>query len=74
MMSLIRLKLCVIPLIGNKIADSHPNIQDQVRRAYILKGPTRPTVKFDRKKIGSKNRAFSKNWYKNYEWLEYIVT
>ncbi|XP_037471441.1 zinc finger MYM-type protein 1-like, partial [Triticum dicoccoides] len=56
------------------IADYHPNIQDQVRRAHILKGPTRPTVKFDRKKIGSKNRAFSKNWYKNYEWLEYSVS
>ena len=49
------------PAHRQQIADYHPNIQDQVRRAYILKGPTRPTVKFDRKKIGSKNRAFSKN-------------
>ncbi|XP_058775529.1 uncharacterized protein LOC131649788 [Vicia villosa] len=48
------------------------DIQDQVRRAYILKGPMQPYLSsFPRTQFGSVKRAFCKSWYKNYTWLEY---
>ncbi|XP_058757913.1 uncharacterized protein LOC131634938 [Vicia villosa] len=48
------------------------DIQDQVRMAYILKGPMQPDMpSFTRTPFGSINRASSKLWYKNYTWLEY---
>ncbi|XP_058775528.1 uncharacterized protein LOC131649787 [Vicia villosa] len=48
------------------------DIQDQVRRAYILKGPMQPDLSsFPRTQFGSVKRAFCKSWYKNYTWLEY---
>ncbi|XP_058751223.1 uncharacterized protein LOC131624266 [Vicia villosa] len=48
------------------------NIQDQVRRAYILKGPTQPDLaRFPRTQFGKYSRAFFKAWYKNYIWIEY---
>jgi hypothetical protein len=49
-----------------------PNIQDQVRRAYILKGPTQLNLsRFPRIEFGSATRAFCKLWYKKYTWIEY---
>ncbi|XP_058746988.1 uncharacterized protein LOC131619973 [Vicia villosa] len=48
------------------------DIQDQVRRAYILKGPTQPDLaRFPRTPFGKYSRAFCKAWYKNYTWIEY---
>lgn len=58
------------PAHRQQIDDYHPNMQDQVRRAYLLKGPTQLTNKFGNKK-GSKNWAFSKDWFKKYDWIEY---
>ncbi|XP_058749701.1 uncharacterized protein LOC131622679 [Vicia villosa] len=55
-----------------QINEYAPHIQDQVRRAYILKGPMQPDLSsFPRTPFGSVKRAFSKSWYKNYTWLEY---
>ncbi|KRH71710.1 hypothetical protein GLYMA_02G163400v4 [Glycine max] len=55
-----------------QINEYAPDIQDQVRRAYILKGPMQPHLpSFPRTPFGSVSRAFSKSWYKNYTWLEY---
>ncbi|KAG4947181.1 hypothetical protein JHK87_043188 [Glycine soja] len=55
-----------------QINEYAPDIQDQVRRAYILKGPMQPDLSnFPRTQFGSVKRAFSKSWYKNYTWLEY---
>jgi hypothetical protein len=49
-----------------------PNIQDDVRRAYILKGPMQPNLpSFPRTQFGSARRAFSKTWYNKYTWIEY---
>ena len=59
------------PAIRKQIDDYHPDVQDQVRRAYILKGPTQPVVNFPRKQFGCLSRAFSKDWYKKYDWIEY---
>jgi hypothetical protein len=47
-------------------------IQDQVRRAYILKGPMQPNLSsFRRTLFGSQRRAFCSSWYKKYTWIEY---
>ncbi|CAK8575928.1 unnamed protein product [Lathyrus sativus] len=55
-----------------QINEYAPDIQDQVRRAYILKGPMQPELpSFPRTPFGSAKRAFSKSWYKNYTWLKY---
>ncbi|KAL5136969.1 Zinc finger MYM-type protein 1 [Glycine soja] len=55
-----------------QINEYAPDIQDQVRRAYILKGPMQPHLpSFPRTPFGSVSRAFNKSWYKNYTWLEY---
>jgi hypothetical protein len=34
------------PALRKQISDYHPSVQDQVRRAYLLKGPTQPIVNF----------------------------
>ncbi|XP_058783846.1 uncharacterized protein LOC131658584 [Vicia villosa] len=60
------------PGCRKQINEYAPDIQDQVRRAYILKGPMQPDLSsFPRTQFGSIKRAFSKSWYKNYTWLEY---
>ncbi|CAN6175040.1 unnamed protein product [Urochloa humidicola] len=61
------------PALRKQIYEYAPEIQEQVRRAYILKGPTQPTnVIFPRTQYGPReSRAFSKRWYKKYNWLEY---
>ncbi|XP_058780373.1 uncharacterized protein LOC131654011 [Vicia villosa] len=60
------------PGLRKQINEYAPDIQDQVRRAYILKGPMQPDLtSFPRTLFGSAKRAFSKSWYKNYAWLEY---
>ena len=53
--------------LRKQIYEYAPEIQDQVRRAYILKGPSQPTNIL--KDPGS--RGFSVGWYKKYNWLEY---
>jgi hypothetical protein len=59
------------PAQRQQIEDYHPDVQAQVRRAYLLKGPTQPIVNFPTKKYGSKSRKFSASWYKKYDWIEY---
>lgn len=55
------------PALRRQINDFHPDVQDQVRRSYLLKGPTQPIVNFPKK--GS--RGFSKDWYGRFDWIEY---
>ena len=49
----------------------HPNIIDEVKRAYLLKGPTQPK---DHTFVREKYRAFRAAWFADYDWLEYSVT
>ncbi|XP_062197361.1 uncharacterized protein LOC133900270 [Phragmites australis] len=50
----------------------HPNIRDDVKRAYLLKGPTQPFGHdFPRKLCDS--RAFLETWLRQNDWLEYSV-
>src|SRR5438034_9538493 len=55
------------PTLRKQVAEYAPEIQDQVRRAYILKGPTQPILKFPR----TDSRTFSQSWYSRYNWIEY---
>jgi len=49
----------------------HPDIRDDVKRAYLLKGPNRPYLQnFPR---NHDNRSFSEIWFKKHDWLEYSV-
>ncbi|XP_058733370.1 uncharacterized protein LOC131604978 [Vicia villosa] len=60
------------PGCRKQIHEYATDIQDQVRRAYILKGPTQPDLAiFPRTQFGKSSRAFCKAWYKNYTWIEY---
>ncbi|XP_057428396.1 uncharacterized protein LOC130721834 [Lotus japonicus] len=55
-----------------QINEYAPNIQDEVRRAYMLKGPMQPKLaKFPRTGFGKVSRGFSKLWYDKNPWLEY---
>ncbi|XP_058765585.1 uncharacterized protein LOC131639094 [Vicia villosa] len=55
-----------------QIHEYAPDIQDQVRRAYILKGPAQPDLaRFPRTQSGKSSRAFCKAWYNNYTCIEY---
>ncbi|XP_025825178.1 zinc finger MYM-type protein 1-like [Panicum hallii] len=48
-----------------------PNIRDEVRRAFIAKGPFQP---MDHKfPTSNDSRSFQKKWFKQYNWLEYSV-
>jgi hypothetical protein len=58
------------PALRRQIASYSPAVQDQVRRAYILKGPTQPVVKY----LRTDGRAFSQSWFQRYNWIEYSVS
>eukprot|EP00267_Zea_mays_P051504 XP_020404461.1 uncharacterized protein LOC109944191 [Zea mays] len=49
----------------------YANIRDEVRRAFIAKGPTQPTG--HRFPPSSDKRSFQKKWFSQYSWLEYSV-
>ena len=49
----------------------HPNIRDEVKRAYLLKGPTQPRGHAFPKK---NRRCFRTAWFDDYDWLEYSVS
>ena len=59
-----------------QILDYHPNIRDQVRRAYLLKGPCQPrSHNFPFKEYGkTPQRRFIPSWFdKHKTWLEYSI-
>lgn len=64
----------VDPTLRIPIEKFHPDIRSEVRRAYLLKGPTQPKITFPRKQYGSDRRYFRAEWYANYDWLEYSVS
>ncbi|KAL7086970.1 hypothetical protein ACP275_13G036300 [Erythranthe tilingii] len=56
------------------ILDYHPNDQDDVRRAYLVNGLTRPNMtEYPLRKIGKMNRSFNNSWYKDNDWSEYSI-
>jgi hypothetical protein len=56
------------------ISRYHANVQDDVRRGYIMKGPCQPYEHtFPTTNIKGKNRHFSFVWFEQYKWLEYSI-
>ncbi|WOH03770.1 hypothetical protein DCAR_0623170 [Daucus carota subsp. sativus] len=56
------------------IAEYNVNIRDQVRRAYIAKGPFQITnYNFPKKQFNKEMKSFQANWFKEFDWLEYSV-
>ncbi|XP_060966851.1 uncharacterized protein LOC115703951 [Cannabis sativa] len=56
------------------ILDHPSKVRDQVRRAYMQKGPCQPHLK-PSEKVGPQSRAFNVAWYADYQdWLEYSVS
>ncbi|XP_023754831.2 uncharacterized protein LOC111903287 [Lactuca sativa] len=66
------------PGMRTRILDYDPNVRDEVRRAYLLKGPCQPkSHEFPYTLFGKKARRFNVAWFnvKEYStWLEYSVT
>ncbi|RWR87947.1 zinc finger MYM-type protein 1-like protein [Cinnamomum micranthum f. kanehirae] len=63
------------PGLWNPISNYHPTDRDQVRRAYLQKGPCQPRDhKFPYTGCGQDKRQFNPIWFKDYgSWLEYSV-
>jgi hypothetical protein len=59
------------PGIGIPIDKFHPNIRDEVRLAYVAKGPTRPIGHVYPRDHFERN--FCETWYAKHTWLEYSV-
>ena len=63
------------PALRMPIERFHPNVQSDVRRAYLLRGPTQPIgLNFPRKRVGNDWRQFLSKWFKEHDWLEYSVS
>ncbi|XP_020415530.1 zinc finger MYM-type protein 1-like [Prunus persica] len=51
------------------------NIRDEVRRAYLQKGPCQPRGhSFPQSNISGINRRFIPHWFDEFDWLEYSVS
>ena len=62
------------PETRKQIWEYHVNQRDEIRRAYIKKGPHQPPLETF-KKSGKRNRSFQTSWYRNNsKWLEYSPT
>ncbi|PIA31127.1 hypothetical protein AQUCO_05200016v1 [Aquilegia coerulea] len=63
------------PSLRKPISDYPPDEQDNIRRAYLVKGPCQPNHDFPLTAFGDQNRGFSKNWYTYYgSWIEYSIS
>ena len=63
------------PALRMPIERFHPNVQSDVRMAYLLGGPTQPIGhNFPRKRVGNDWRQFLPKWFKEHDWLEYSVS
>ena len=59
------------PGLRTRILDYDPNIRDEIRRAYIQKGPCQPR---DHAFPQTNGRRFISNWFDDYDWLEYSIS
>ncbi|XP_022856253.1 zinc finger MYM-type protein 1-like [Olea europaea var. sylvestris] len=68
-------KLPTDPSLRIPILDYNANIRDEVRRAYMLKGPCQPKDHdFPKRQFGVTIRRFNPSWFKEFgSWLEYSV-
>ncbi|XP_062192807.1 uncharacterized protein LOC133896249 [Phragmites australis] len=62
------------PGLRKPIHEFHPDIRDDVRRAYLQMGPCKPFGhNFPRKQEKSQTRGFVESWLGKFDWLEYSV-
>ncbi|KAK1388696.1 zinc finger MYM-type protein 1-like [Heracleum sosnowskyi] len=63
------------PFDRKRIIEYHPDQRDEIRRAYLIRGPCQPLGhEFPKTKIGNKDRRFNPEWYEKYKnWLEYSL-
>jgi hypothetical protein len=60
------------PALRRQIYEYDKDVQDQVRRAYVLNDPCQPKgLDFPRRQYGQSSRPFKQEWYDKYDWLEY---
>ncbi|KAL6573705.1 hypothetical protein OROHE_002164 [Orobanche hederae] len=64
------------PGLRIRILDYNPNIRDEVRRAYLLKGPCQPrSHDFPYTAFGQRSRRFNPAWFDEFStWLEYSIS
>ncbi|XP_020414711.1 SCAN domain-containing protein 3-like isoform X1 [Prunus persica] len=62
------------PGLRTRMADYSPNIRDEIRRAYLQKGPCQPrSYKFPQTNQSGINRPFIAHWFDDHDWLEYSI-
>ncbi|XP_078177490.1 uncharacterized protein LOC144571969 [Carex rostrata] len=61
------------PGLRKPIDEYDKEIRDQVRRAYLLNGPTQPIGHTFSRKQGDHFRSFQESWFKKFDWLEHSV-
>ncbi|XP_021810541.1 zinc finger MYM-type protein 1-like [Prunus avium] len=62
------------PGLRTRMADYSPNIRDEIRRAYLQKGPCQPrSYKFPQTNQTGINRRFIAQWFDEHDWLEYSI-
>ena len=63
------------PRLRKRILTYDPNVRDQIRRAYLQKGPCQPrSHTFPYRSFGQTSRRFNPGWFNEYSnWLEYSI-
>ncbi|KAI5324306.1 hypothetical protein L3X38_033379 [Prunus dulcis] len=63
------------PGLRIRMIEYDANIRDEVRRAYLQKGPCQPRGhSFPQSNISGLNRRFIPQWFDEFDWLEYSVS
>ncbi|KAI3502939.1 hypothetical protein L1887_31349 [Cichorium endivia] len=56
------------------ITSYHPNVRDEIRRAYWIRKACKPKGhKFPSTQMGKKQRRFVVDWFNEFDWLEYNI-
>ncbi|KAL3819974.1 hypothetical protein ACJIZ3_005879 [Penstemon smallii] len=68
--------LIIDPGLRKRISEYDVNQREDIRRAYLQKGPCQPrTHNFPQRNIGGRMRRFNSDWFDIYgSWLEYSIS
>ncbi|XP_020414126.1 zinc finger MYM-type protein 1-like [Prunus persica] len=63
------------PGLRPQMLDYDPNIRDEVRRAYLQKGPCQPKDHtFSQTDLSGYDRRLNVKWFDEFDWLEYNIS
>ncbi|KAI5314848.1 hypothetical protein L3X38_044024 [Prunus dulcis] len=63
------------PGLRPQMLEYDPNIRDEVRRAYLQKGPCQPKDHtFPQTDLSGYDRRFNVKWFDEFDWLEYSIS